>query len=67
MVLSPGHIKPIGRQHAKYAIFGESFAMGKLGYPVETPSLRFGIVKALGLVLGQEYGRAVHGIASLLG
>ena len=66
MVLSPSHIKPIGRQHARYAIFSKSFVMGELGYPVETPSLRFGIVKALGLVLGQEYSRAIQGIASLL-
>lgn len=41
--------------------------MDELRYTVDTPSLRFGIIEAFGLVLGQEWGRAVCAIGSLLG
>ena len=34
---------------------------------MDTPSLRFGVVEGLGLVLGQDCGRAAQGIRSLLG
>lgn len=41
--------------------------MTELGQFVDTPSLRFGIVEVLRLVLGQDCGRAVGVIGSLLG
>ena len=41
--------------------------MVELGHFVYTPSLRFGIVKALGLVLGQDCDGAAKGMVSLLG
>lgn len=54
LVLTPGHVESISREHARHAIFAESFAVDKLGHIIDTPSLRFGIVEALGLGLGQD-------------
>ena len=40
--------------------------MGERGQAVRTPSLRFGIMEVLGLVLGQDCDRAVQVIGSVL-
>ena len=41
--------------------------MFELGHVVGTPSLRFGIVEALGLVLGQDCDGGVQAFENLLG
>ena len=67
LVLMPGHIEPFSRHHSWYAILGESLAMDELGHLVNAPSLRFGIVEALGLVLGQICDGTYRGIGNLPG
>ena len=49
------------------AVPGESFYVGELGYLMDTSSLCFGVVEGLGLGLGQNCGRAVRRVGSLLG
>lgn len=66
MVLMPGHVETLRRQHSRSvssgdAISSEEFAVGERGHLMYSPSLCFGIVEGLGLVLGQDCGRAARG------
>lgn len=66
----PGHVEPLRRQHSRSVIFGdaissEGLSVGERGDHMFSPSLRFGIVEGLGLVLGQDCGRAAQGIWKL--
>lgn len=66
----PGHVETLRRQHSRSVISGdaissEGFAVGEVGHQMFSPSLRFGIVEGLGLVLGQDCGRAAQGVWKL--